>query len=117
MCDLLDTDDRYRDLRMCVYQSEHTRELMLSRPAVIQVQKGRNSRRFVFFLQVEVLRRADGVLFVIGNTHLHFKPSEAHIKLLQTTIAARHVQNVAKQIHAEYAEWCTISVFPSLFNL
>lgn len=79
--------------------------------------KGTKLSKISRFVQVEVLRRADGVLFVVGNTHLHFKPSEAHIKLLQTTIAARHVQNVAKQIHAEYAEWCTIRSSLSLFDL
>uniref|UniRef100_A0A0N5A8C0 Endo/exonuclease/phosphatase domain-containing protein n=1 Tax=Syphacia muris TaxID=451379 RepID=A0A0N5A8C0_9BILA len=79
------------------------KNLLMTRPAVIQV----------LLLKVE---SDDKTVVLVCNTHLHFRPSQEHIKTLQALLCTRYIANVSKRIVTEHPDAKLYKLFAGDFN-
>lgn len=58
----------------------------------------------------------DKTVVLVCNTHLHFRPSQEHIKTLQALLCTRYIANVSKRIVTEHPDAKLYKLFAGDFN-
>ena len=89
VAEALESDERFSDIKVCVEANEALRDDVMKRTTAVQT-----------VVLEEVMTSPDGRKrgFVIGNTHLYFRPDADHIRLIQIAVCLRQLEQV-RQFH------------------
>jgi len=84
VADAIDNDERFTDVKKCLDANDVLREDVLKRTTAIQT----------VVLEEVVTSSAGKRGFVIGNTHLYFRPDADHIRLIQIGVCLKQLEQV-----------------------
>ncbi len=85
VAEALESDERFSDIKACIDANETLRDDVMKRTTAVQT-----------VVLEEVMTSSDGRKrgFVIGNTHLYFRPDADHIRLIQIAVCLRQLEQV-----------------------